>query len=368
VDGDAFRARWQEAIARLRARDAGALLADARVVRLPGNVPPWTDTGLAVERGDDLTLLAQGRVVVAEALGLHTGPRYALWAKVGDEGTIWRGTQETQTRPAPASGTLRLGLLQGEWGTRDGRLATPLEAYAGVTGAIDVVCLRWRGRAAEGLAALEALLPGDPLIAAERARLAHPVTRPPGWEYLWFLGEAEVFASGRAQVAGDATAHATIGACFRDEVAILRKPVELPLAPDTTLRWRWRVSQLPSEKAENDLLQHDYLSLALEFENGRDLTWYWSASLPVETGYACPIPTWTPRETHVVVRSGPVGLGDWQAEQRRVHDDYARYVGEPPRRIVAAWLIAVALFQHGSGAGEFAQIVLEGGGRRLEIL
>jgi len=357
---DAFRARWERALDRFRAGAGGDRLADARVLTLPGDRPPWTDTGLALGAGDALTILAQGRVAAGGVL--ETGPPYALWAKVGDEGTIWRGTQATQTREAPAAGTLRLATLQGEWGTRDGRLATPVEAYAGVAGAIDAVCLRWRGDAAEGLAALAAVLPDDPLVAAERARLAHPVPRPPGWHELGFLGDTDILAPGARE------GRPTIGACLRDDVAILQKPIDFPLGADTTLSWRWRVAELPSAKPENELLQHDYLSLALEFENGRDLTWHWSASLPAETGYTCPIPQWAPRETHVVVRSGREGLGAWCAERRVVRDDYARHVGAPPTRIVAAWLIAVTLFQHGSGAAEYAEITLEGGGRRLAVL
>jgi hypothetical protein len=35
--------------------------------------------------------------------------------------------------------------------------------------------------------------------------------------------------------------------------------------------------------------------------------------------------------------------------------------------VVAIWLIAVALFQHGEGAAEFCDIELASGGRRLEI-
>jgi len=358
-----FRARWERELARFRAGPGAALLADARVLTLPGDAPPWIDTGLALEAGDAVTILARGRVVAGGVI--ETGPPYALWAKVGDAGTIWRGTQATQTRDAPNGGTLRLATLQGEWGTRDGRLATPVEAYAGVRGAIDAVCLRWRGDASEGLAVLEAALHDDALVVAESARRAHPVPRPPGWQYLWFLGDSDIFAAGHGR---GRDGRPSIGACFRDDVAILQKPVDFPLGADTTLSWRWRVAELPSAKPENELLQHDYVSLALEFENGRDLTWHWSASLPAETGYACPIPSWTPRETHVVVRSGRDGLGSWCAERRRVRDDYARFVGEPPSRIVAAWLIAVALFQHGSGAAEFAEITLESNGRRLDVL
>jgi len=360
---EGFRAHWEGLLAGFRRTGPGRLLRDARVVELPGNVPPWTESGLAVERGDALTLLAAGRVATAEALGLWARPRFALWARIGEGGTIWKGSQDTQTCIAPDTGTVQLALLQGEWATPQGRLATPVEAYAGVTGAIHAVLLRWRGDPAEGLAALAAFAPQEPLLGAEIARLTHPVRPPPGWSYLWFLGPADIFVEDRAD-----DGSALIRGCFDDDVGILRRPVDFPLAADTTLSWRWRVWRLPSEKPENELLQHDYVSLALEFENGRDLTWHWSRTLAAETGYACPIPTWTPRETHVVVRSGAEGLGAWQAERRRVREDYARHVGEPPGRVVAAWLIAVSLFQHGSGAVEFADVVLESGGRSLRIL
>ncbi len=361
--GEPFRTHWEALLGGFRGSSAGRLLRDARVVHLPGNVPPWTGSGLAVERGDGLTLLAAGGVATAEALGLRARPRFALWARVGEGGTIWKGTQDTQSLVAPDTGPVHLGLLQGEWATPQGRLATPLEAYAGVTGAIDVVLLRWSGDPGEGLAALAAFAPGEPLVEAEITRLARPVHPPAGWSYLWFLGPADIFVPDQTD-----DGPPCIRACFEDDVGILRRPIDFALAPDTILSWRWRVWRLPSEKPESELLQHDYVSLALEFENGRDLTWHWSRALPAETGYACPIPTWTPRETHVVVRSGAAGLGAWQAERRGVREDYLRHVGEPPRRVVAAWLIAVSVFQHGSGAAEFAEVVLEGGGRSLRIL
>ncbi len=136
----------------------------------------------------------------------------------------------------------------------------------------------------------------------------------------------------------------------------------------TLLGWRWRVDELPSPGAENSLPTHDYLSIAVEFENGQDLTYYWSAELPVETAFRCPLPNWDQRETHLVVRSGAEGLGEWHAEQRRLHSDYTRAVGDPPSRIAAVWLIAVSIFQKRSGAAEFADIWLESGERRVKIL
>jgi hypothetical protein len=360
--GGNFRARYEKLVgeptAALRAR-----LADARVLHLPGNVPPWTDTGMQVARGDALTLLAEGRVITSEAAGLHGGPRYHLWGRVGERGTIWNGTRETHSRVAESSGPLFLALYQGEWATRQGALATPVEAYQGVTGGIDVLAIRWRGGAEAGLRALAEAVPGDPLIAAELARLAAPVPPPAGWRYLWFLGESECF---RAASAGD---RPSIAAHCADDVAILQRPVDFALDADTRLAWRWRLPGLASREREDALLTHDYLSIALEFENGRDLTWFWSAALPAGAHFTCPIPTWAPRETHFVVRSGAQGLGSWLAEARDVRADYAAAIGEPvPQRIVAVWLIAVSLFKHGTASGEFAEIELARGSQRLRVL
>ncbi len=69
-----------------------------------------------------------------------------------------------------------------------------------------------------------------------------------------------------------------------------------------------------------------------------------------------------------MVRSGSSGLGAWHAEQRPLQADYARAIGDPPARIVAVWLIAVSLFQKRSGDADFADIWLEGGGSRLQVL
>ena len=69
------------------------------------------------------------------------------------------------------------------------------------------------------------------------------------------------------------------------------------------------------------------------------------------------------------MRSGSDGLGKWQREQRRVAADYARAIGGPaPHRIVAVWLIAVSLFQHGQGVADFAEIEVRSGDERVEVV
>ena len=347
-------------LARRIADLGGRDIAEVRLLRLPAHVPPWTDTGLVLAEGESVTWIACGRIVMAEALDLWGGPRFHLWARQG--GRLFNGTRDTFTFRAERAGALELAVYSGEWKSPAGDLATPREAYAGLTGGLEALLLRWRGDPRQGLAGLEAGLgPGTPL-GAERARLESPVLPPRGWRYLWTLGESEIFSAARE----DGSPAIRIDAA--SDVGILLRDVEFPLADDTRLRWRWRVDELPSGRAEDGLPTHDYVSLALAFENGRDLTWYWSAALPREHGYACPLPGWNARETHVVVRSGGEGLGAWQREERAVRADYERTVGPPPSTITGAWLIAVSLFQHGRARAVFSDVVLEGAGRRLRVL
>ena len=352
------RATWRA----LEAAAGAAAVIEARLVHLPGDVPPWTATGIAVAAGEWVTLLASGRLVLAEALDLWFPPRMVLWARVGGRGPLVNGTRDTTSFRVEHEGMLELALLNGEWGTRDGALATPPETYAAGSGAVDVVVVRWRGEPADGLAELARRIPDDPLVAGELARLRADAHAPAGWRHLWMLGETDCFAAvhddGRAAMRIDAA----------NDVGILQKPVDVALGPATTLAWRWRVDELPAIAAEDTLPTHDYASLALEFENGQDLTWYWSAALPVGAHYRCPLPGWDARETHWVVRSGTDGLGRWHDERRVVADDYRAAVGAPPARIVAAWFIVVSVFAHRRARATFADVVLRDGAREVRIV
>ena len=79
-----------------------------------------------------------------------------------------------------------------------------------------------------------------------------------------------------------------------------------------------------------------------------------------------PTPTPSPSPT---LSALPVELlGTWLSEERDLYADYRHYIGEPPRRVVRLWLIAVSLFQRRRGRASFRDFVFEdGGGRRLEV-
>lgn len=354
--------RLQAALDALPGRVRAEHVAEARVLHLPANVPPWTASGIRVAKGDAFTLFAEGRVVLSQEAGLWNGPSMHLWARIGGRGPLLNGTRDTASFEAASEGDLELCIYSGEWGTRDGELGTPVEGYAVLTGGIDVLVVLWKGGARPGVDAFAGGVPGEPTFVAESRRLEAPVPVPTGWHYLWFLGPADIYRP--IQVDGAPG----IRAATHDDVGILKHPVEAPLTDATRLGWRWRVDALPSGRAEDSLPTHDYLSIALEFENGQDLTYYWSATLPKETHYRCPLPNWDQRETHLVVRSGPEGLGDWHTEERLVRPDYEKAIGDPPDRIVAVWLIAVSIFQKAEGVAEFTDVWLDVGDSHHQVL
>lgn len=278
-------------------------------------------------------------------------------------GRIANLTQDTGTFIADADGEVELGIYMGMWKNTFGDLTTPVRLYERLSGEIECWAVAWRADAAAGLAAFAQHRPDAWLVAAEAARLASPIAPPEGWQYLLETGQADIFTAGRTD-----EGLRTIALDADDDQGIVCTPVDFPVTADTTLRWRWRAEMLPSEVAEDTVHTHDYFSIATEFENGRDLTWLWSASLAPETHFHCPIRAWTARETHFVVRSGTQDLGEWRAETRNVFADVSAAMGPPPARIVKLWLIAVSSFQHRRARAAFAEIVLENAAGRTVVL
>ncbi len=333
-----------------------------RCLWLPANEPPWTDTGLVLREEQWFSLLAAGRVAWSRHRAeLWAGPRHHLWGRIG-AGKVFNPTQDTTTRRAETSGRLELGILHGMWASERGELATPSRLYEHLSGGIDVLVVVWKGEPEAGLRALAQASPGDALVLAECERWARPVPVPNGWSYLYETGTSDVYTECETPYGPGIRVSAA------NDQGIIRKPIAFPLAPDTVLRWRWCLMAMPSDLPEDVAIQHDYVSIAVEFEDGRDLTWFWSSTLEPGSHFACPIEAWNEREFHLCVRSGAAGLGAWQSETRNVYEDCLAALGATPQRIVRAWLITVSTFQHGRARAEFADIALERGSQRLQVL
>ncbi len=341
---------------------ASPALAICRAIHLPAQQTPWTATGIHLQVGQSYTLLADGLVAWSERHPhLHGGPGFHLWARVYPGGRIVNLTRNSSSFIADSDGQLELGIYLGMWRDAYGALDTPPSAYARLRGGLDVVVLVWHGNSLSGLEDVCRRYPAIPL-ANEIARLRAAVTVPQGWDYLLETGTSDIYRDCSSTDRPRICLHA------HDDQGILRKPVDFPLTAATRLSWRWRVDEHPSRVAENSSLSHDYVSIATEFDNGRDLTWIWSSSLPLETWFDCPIKAWSGREAHYVVRSGLREMARWCDEQRDVQEDVTRAMGLAPARIVAVWLICVASFQHGDARACFEAIELSDGARRLSVL
>jgi hypothetical protein len=328
------------------------VVADHVVFELDATAPPWVDTGLAVAAGDQITVLLGGRVYLDEAADLWLDPALQVWARVGGRGPIVRGSRASNTFTSGRDGNIELGNANpAEWVDPDGTIGIDTSLYEFMTGGTTIAILRWAPDVdpAKALASLATTADFEALLAGEVERLQGGAgVAPSGWEHLWFLGPSEVFSQ---------TDPGVITCSTQNTFAIICHDADIALTPDTRLSWAWKVDQLPSAVAEDTLPTHDYLSIAVEFDDGLDLTYQWSAGLETETSYRCPLPHWSERETHLVVRSGRSELGGWVNEERNVYADRAVAIGGPdPGHIVRVWLIAVSILQHGAGSCSYSAI------------
>ena len=333
--------------------------ADVQLVHVPANRPAWTTTDVMVNASEQVTWLAWGVAYVARPLGIGVGPHFALSGRIRG-GAAQASARDTFTFTAERHGPVQLAsLFPGEL-QPDGSIGADRIPYWTMAGGFSVVVVRWP-HGADPRASLRAIASRDAsgLCAAEVARLADPPKAPPGWDFHPLLRPADTYAPFERGVATR-----VCGA-----VGIIRREVDMPLTSTLRVRWSWRVDALPSTLPEDTTLTHDYLSVAVEFDDGQDLTWYWSSALPEGFSYRCPFDHWRRRETHVVVRSGTSHLGQWVEEERPVLTDHQVAIGgSAPKRVVRVWLIACSFLQGNEGRAQFGPIELVDGERAVHAL
>ncbi len=342
------------------------IIKDYNFEYLNGNELPWRETGINVELGEKITIIAKGKVDIFKKFNISFRPHLQLWFRIGENGDIFNGPQDTFTFTAKSRGNIYLANYLQDWVDIKGKTNRDAEnnfKRLKAQGGISILVIQWKEDPLEGLEQLAIIGDYDNLLKNELERLLNPVPAPEGWKYLWSVGESDVFkeCSKNKQVK-------KICCHTKGQAAILQKDINFTLKKNTLLNWSWKIDKLPSEKAENMLFYHDYFSVAVEFDDGQDITYHWSSELPVETTYRCPFPTWNSRETHIVIRSGKEGLKNWIDEQRNIYDDYQKAIGPPPERIVRVWLIASTQIQNAEGKIEFSNIKLECDKTEIKIL
>ncbi len=292
------------------------------VLTVSPNDADWQPAGIEVAAGQSFTVDARGAIWMSRALALGFEPRMALWVRIGGRAPIQKLIGNRTTFIAWADGPVEL-FLKGlsEWASDAGDLLPGKRS--GLTGEVVATVAVWPGMSR-----------------------ADETGAPADWHYLWRLGEGRIFADTPDGI--EVTTHGDVG--------ILQLACDVPLAEATRLDWSWRVDELPSRLPEDLQPTHDYLSIAVEFENGQDLTYMWSAGLPQGHVFRCPLNWWCERETHWVLRSGTAGLGQWFDESRSLAADCRQVYGHVPERVVRVWLIANSVFQRRTGRARFRDI------------
>ncbi|MBZ5502643.1 MAG: DUF3047 domain-containing protein [Acidobacteriia bacterium] len=88
--------------------------------------------------------------------------------------------------------------------------------------------------------------------------------------------------------------------------------------------------------------KHHYFAVSVIFDNGKNLSYIWSANLAKEYGFQCPLDDWKDKETHVVVESGPARLNQVLSYKRNIMADYARFIGGTmPAKVSKVWMVAL---------------------------
>lgn len=310
------RAALPKLVAGLTTPDAAAAL------HLNGAETGWVSSGHAVRLGERFRVTATGHQWLAKPLGLAIEPRSTVYMRIAGE-PIRKLIADDGVYEAWADGEVEfLTKALAEFANEDGTLLPGK-------------------RSAQG-----------PGIGIDIAACDAPPTdtgAPAHWRYLWRIGDGRIYTGDPDDIA--VTTHGDVG--------ILQREVNLPLTGATTLTWEWLIEQLPSKLPEDLAFTHDYLSIAVEFDNGRDLTYMWSAGLPHDHVFRCPLGYWCDWETHWVLRSGEAGLGQWQSEIRNIAADYREALGDPlPQRVVRVWLIANSVFQRRHGLARFRRIIV----------
>ena len=304
----------------------------------------WIKTGISLEVGDPFEVDARG---TWDAEGLVLAPRHVLWYRVSEDGTARNFPSDDLFAVSEASGELEIAIRPPSFYWFDKQGTFPPEVLEAPEIAVAfTVEIRQSG-------ALRSMRKSgaDKNLSQTSGRSED---RPPkDFQYLTILGESEVW-SGRA-----VSNEYLVSAKLEDDAGIIKMPVNIELSENMRFSFDWLYHSLPAVAPETSVMGHDYLSIALEFDNGQDLTWMWSKFLAEGTSFTCPLPWWSERETHFVLDSGFDGLGKWKSHSRNILDDYAGAVaGDPPKKIVGIWLIANNLFAKQDASASFRNITL----------
>ncbi len=321
-------------------------IASHAVLPLPAK-GTWVDSQIVLKPGESITVLAAGRLFFSKAMEISLGTQTCIWYRIG-AGNINRLSNSSELITSDQGGPLHLCVAEpGAFQSQSGEPNKNRLPYK-KTGDIELRLIRW---AQEPKLSIKAAAKLEPSVFGPLYQSLSTCQGLHQWQHLWRTGKSDIFSVD--------TKDGSISCKTHGDIGIIQHPVDLPLDKDLSLSWSWLVKELPSDISEQIRHTHDYLSIAVEFDNGLDLTYMWSSTLKKGTIFQCPLPWWDQRETHWVLRNAQDGTDRWFDEQRNLLEDYKQAIGPSvPARVVSVWLIAGSRWQNIRGSCQYRSIEL----------
>jgi len=319
---------------------------------------PWTKELFKVKEGQQITFLLDGKWWFSKEHNMWVEPGIVFHAKVSNE-DYYNAGSNTGTMTASKNGRLTIARSLGEFKNPKGELSYPEDVYKKGQGYVDGVAILWEGDALDGLYKLSAQGDISGIIHREIQRQVYVPPLPKGWKNIFLFDNLGLFFQ---------TGPREISCHTHKNVGILQKDVDVPITNKLKFTWDWIVEQLPSKLPETNAGTHDYLSIAIKFDDGQDLTYMWSSSVEKELHFRCPLHGWKEIETHLVQRSGEKDLNKWLNESRNVEEDYKKTIGGKAKKVVQVWFIANTLFMRGTGKCKYSNIEFHDGNKKIVVL
>lgn len=332
-----------------------AVTSGIRDVVLEGQATGWVASGVQVSEGQEVTIFTSSRFA---GFARPVTARDLLWLRVGD-GDAFSLAGDDSTIRAAHSGELEFATVPPgvRWDDCGGVPPMNPAADDSLEVSIRVLTVPWKTSATAGLQATDHQRAAAALLAYENTPQL-----PRGFQPLCHLRPAPVFTAWQDDERSGVHGHAN------GQAGIIKHKLDLPLDDDTEISFDWLYSTLPALGPETDAATHDYSSIAVEFDNGQDITWMWSGHVAAGTTFRCPLRWWDQRETHIVLQSGSQGLGDWHTHTRRIAADYDLAVGGVrPKRIVGVWFISVGAFGDRLADTHFANVTVQSAGMGVDL-
>lgn len=121
------------------------------------------------------------------------------------------------------------------------------------------------------------------------------------------------------------------------------------------MRWKWRVKEFPTGAKEkggkNDSAAGLYVVFPRRWFIPEAIKYVWSEKVPKETMIRK-----RKQFALIVVRSGAIGVGEWQSEERDVMADYEKIFGRSAPRPVSFGFLTDANDTHSKAAADYDDI------------